>query len=225
MRRRHKGKALTSEQGNNSHRPSPQARSRSAQASNSAPGTSITKNGQVRNDSDCHRSGGGEMLKCISALGKFARHFPTRPKFGDLSRAPLALLRVELRGDQAECEWVARDADKWDADLAPVVAQQNASTQALIDAIRIRELLFRVCSSIESATLRAYRRVTGKPMELIVEGIVRRREKAPSAVRSLAMRAKLFGFRFWIEEEGILENLRAEDAIAAESAVGIWERA
>ena len=55
----------------------------------------------------------------------FVRRTHRRLRFGELSRAPLRLLRFELRGQEAECEWMARPPDPWDADLPPAIARRN----------------------------------------------------------------------------------------------------
>jgi hypothetical protein len=81
---------------------------------------------------------------------------------------------------------------------------------ALRDAIAVRNLLFRALPDLYSAAIRVYRRLPSERLELIVTGSVCRDERAPATVRSLAMRAKLFGFRFWLDE-GVLECLQPEE--------------
>jgi hypothetical protein len=153
---------------------------------------------------------GGQMLRRLCELGDFARRVRVQARFGELSRARLSLLRVEWCREYAECDWLARPADPWDADLPAAVGRRNASMQALHDAIKIRSLLFRVLPELQTAELRAYRYSTEESLELIVSGTVSRNVRAPASVRSLAMRAKLFGFSFWLDE-GVLENLRPEE--------------
>jgi hypothetical protein len=160
--------------------------------------------------SDQKEEGKGTMMRHLCEIGDFVRRMRLQARFGDLSRAPLRLLRVQLSGRAAECDWIARSPDAWDAGLRPAVGQRNASIQTLRDAIAVRNLLFRVLPDLCSAAIRIYRRSPSERLELIVTGSVTRDERAPTTVRSLAMRAKLFGFRFWLDE-GVLENLQPEE--------------
>ena len=146
----------------------------------------------------------------LYGIGYFIRTLGVQLRFGYLSRAPLKLLRLELRGDAAECDWVARPADPWDADLPRRVGDRHASAQALEDAIVVRDLIFRALPGVNSASLRVYRGSAGIAPELIIEGAVAREQSAARSVRSLAMRAKLCGLRFWLED-GTLEALRTEE--------------
>ena len=97
--------------------------------------------------------------------------------------------------------------DHW----AALLAWTNVSAQALRDAISIRALLFQMLPDISRAVLRVYR-LTGESLELIITGVVRREEQAPATVRSLAMRAKLCGLQFWLDD-GILESLHPEECL------------
>lgn len=137
----------------------------------------------------------------------FVRKLRVQMRFGKLSRAPLKLLRFELRGDVAECEWMARPADPWDTDLAPGVSKRNASSQALEDSLAVRKMLFAAIPDISSAVFRVYRPVEGAEAELIIVGTVERHEQVAGNIRSLAMRAQLFGFRFWMDD-GVLGTLQ-----------------
>ena len=149
-------------------------------------------------------------MKELWEVGEFVRQIRTRLRFGEISRAPLRLLRMQLSESAAECDCIARPPDAWDAGLPPRVGQRNASTQALKDAIALRGLLFRIFPDLYSAVIRVYRRESNDRLELIVTGSVSRDQRAPAAVRSLAMRAKLLGFRFWLDE-GVLEDLQPEE--------------
>jgi hypothetical protein len=143
-------------------------------------------------------------------IGYFIRTLGVQLRFGHLSRAPLKLLRLELRGDAVECDWMARPADPWDADLPHPVGDCHASAQALEDAIAVRDLIFCALPGVNSAALLVYRGSDGTAPELIIEGAVARELSASRSVRSLVMRAKLCGLRFWLED-GILEALRSKE--------------
>jgi hypothetical protein len=162
--------------------------------------------GHMKTASD---AGKGVMMARLCELGNFVRGFRMRARFGELSRAPLCLLRFQLCGDAGECDWLARPPDAWDAGLPPNVGERNASQQALKDAIAVRDLLFTALPDLSTAVFRVYRRSAGDEPELIIAGSVSREERAPVTIRSLAMRAKLLGFRFWMDD-GILETLQAD---------------
>lgn len=150
-------------------------------------------------------------MKQLRQLGDFVRRIRSRVQLGDLTRERLSLLRMELNGHTAECECVARLPDPWDAGLPGHIGARHASIQALKDAVAIRGMLFRTFPEVFRAEIRFYRRAPGDRLELIVAGNVSRDQQAPAAVRSLAMRAKLLGFHFWLDE-GVLENLQPEEA-------------
>jgi hypothetical protein len=117
---------------------------------------------------------------------------------------------MQLSGRDAECDCIARPPDAWDADLPARIGRRNASEQALKDAIALRGLLFRIFPDLYSAVIRMYRRESNDRLELIVAGRVSKDQRAPAAVRSLVMRAKLLGFHFWLDE-GVLEDLQTEE--------------
>jgi hypothetical protein len=154
--------------------------------------------------------GQGEMMRHLCDIGDLIRRLRIHARFGELSRAPLQLLRLELRGAHAECDWIARPPDEWDAELPSGAGCRNASLQALEDAIAVRGLLFYALPGLQSAAIRVYRQSDGECRGLIITGTVGRDPGLPAAVRSPAMRAKLFGFRFDLNE-GVLENLRPEE--------------
>ena len=130
-------------------------------------------------------------------------------RFGELSRAPLRLLRLEWRGEAAECDWLARPADEWDRDLPRHVSDGNAAEQALRDAMAIRALLFAALPDVGAASLRAFRQSAGGTRDVIIVGTVARGEEVPRKISSTAMRAKLLGFQFWLQD-GILEAIPSE---------------
>jgi hypothetical protein len=140
---------------------------------------------------------------------EFVRKLQTRMRFGKLSRASIRLLRLELRGDLAECEWMARPPDPWDAGLLPGIGERNASLQALEDSIAVRNLLFSAIPGVSTAVFRVYRQADDEDAELIITGTLNRQEKVADHIPSLAMRAKLCGFRFWLDD-GVLGALQGE---------------
>ena len=146
----------------------------------------------------------------LSQIGNFIRTQRIQMRFGALSRAPLRLLRLKLEGDTAECDWVARPADEWDRHIPRRISELNASMQALEDAIAVRSLLFSALPGVDTASLRVFRESLATERELIITGTVTRDEHTSRYVASVAMRAKLLGFRFWLED-GNLEALPSKE--------------
>ena len=163
--------------------------------------------GTALRDETCGSAGGNNMFEGLRGVGQFLNALQTRMRHGQASHVPLRLLRLELKGDALECEWIARPPDAWDADLPAHVSNRNESWQALDDALAIRQLIFALLPHVRSAILRAYRGPL-RPNGLIIEGKVSPGEE-PARVLSLTMRAKLNGFRFCIEN-GILLPLLAD---------------
>jgi hypothetical protein len=149
-------------------------------------------------------------VKVLGEIADFVRKLRRQMRFGELSRAPLRLLRFEMRGDEATCEWTARPPDSWDADLSAGVREQNEALQALRDAVQVRELLFSVLPEVQSAHFRVYRRCGGEPPELIITGALSRDDEPPANIPSLAMRAKLYGLHF-ILDDGSLQALQTQE--------------
>jgi hypothetical protein len=137
---------------------------------------------------------------------QFLRVFRSRMRSGRLSRAPLRLLRFQWHGNSVECDWLARPGDSWDAGLPPLLIRQNASEQALEDAIQLRALLFKTIPGLDSAELCVFRDSSHSGRELVAAGHAEPNDSVAPTVRSLAMRAKLFGFRF-TAEDGVLQPL------------------
>lgn len=148
-------------------------------------------------------------MKPLWQAADFLYRLRRRLRFGELSRAPLQLLRMEVRADTAECEWIARPPDPWDADLPIDTAQRNQTFQALRDAIAIRELMFHTIAEIKTAKLRVYRQ-SGASADLIITGTVTREDKPPFRVSSIAMQAKLCGLHFTLED-GVLGALSTKE--------------
>lgn len=144
-------------------------------------------------------------------VADFVRGLRREMRFGELSRAPLQLLKLELSGHSLACDWIVRPADAWDASLRLHQRERNVSEQALCDAIRVRDLAFDALPSVESAVLRAFRPSAARePPELIIIGSARREAPPVFRIPSLTMRAKLYGFQFEMED-GILQVLRGKD--------------
>lgn len=150
-------------------------------------------------------------MKPLWELADFIRAMRRRLRFGELSRAPLELRRVELCGSDAECDWNTRPADPWDASLREYEREWNASQQALRDALTIRELLFAAFPQVDRAVLRAFRPSSARePPELLIAGRVRRCDGTGMRLRSWAMKAKLYGLQFNLED-GILRRLERQE--------------
>src|SRR5437660_284722 len=150
-------------------------------------------------------------MKPLWEVADFVRGLRREMRFGELSRAPLRLLHLELSGESLACDWIARPADVWDQELAPHVRERNVSEQALRDAIRMRDLVFEALPQVESAVLRAFRSSAARePPELILTGTADRKTPPILRVSSLVMRAKLYGFQFELED-GILQMLRGKE--------------
>jgi hypothetical protein len=146
-------------------------------------------------------------MRPLWQAGDFIRAVRRELRFGELSRAPLRLVSLEWRGDWALCEWMARAADAWDAGISPVVRDRRMTEQALKDAMEVRTLLFSALPGVNTANLRVYREA--EPPELIIAGTVMRESPALPGVRSTAMRVKLCGLHFQMED-GKLEPLLRE---------------
>lgn len=159
--------------------------------------------------------GSSGLTQQIRDVGRLLFDVRMQLRFGELSRAPLRLVRLQIRetaGEMAaECDWIARNPDPWDADLAREIGRRHASLQALKDAIDIRALLFATLPQLAAARLRVYRETHSRSLrELIIAGQLRRRDSTFRSVHSLAMRAKLVGLRFRLEN-GFLDRLPRDE--------------
>jgi hypothetical protein len=165
------------------------------------PGLELGKDSHWDSREDVGRSAG--LMESLWAAGEFVRALRVKLRFGELTRAPLRLLRLQVTETDVECDLLARRADSWDAGLSGKVRQRNEAQQTLHDAIQVRALLFKTLRGVDQGELRIYRE-TGSGRELIAAGRVERRDRVARNVRSLAMRAKLLGFQFAFEDDVLL---------------------
>lgn len=159
---------------------------------------------------DWRREGRPWLAEQFCNVSQFLRGLRIRMRHGELTRAPLHLLRLNILGDIVKCDWLARPPDPWDADLEPGLRERHASLQALKDAINVRALLFDTMPGVETADLRVYREASNFSREMIITGCVQRNDHSSRSIHSLAMRAKILGFRFHLEED-CLNPFPAED--------------
>jgi hypothetical protein len=162
------------------------------------------------------------MLKRMPRLAErlcnvswFLHCLSVRMRFGELTRAPLFLLRLNILGTDVKCDWLARAPDPWDADLSQNIRDRHTSLQTLKDAIDFRALLFASLSEVETAELRVYRQTSTFARELIITGCVQRNDHSARSIHSLAMRAKVLGFRFYLEGD-VLSKISTENSIIAD---------
>jgi hypothetical protein len=147
-------------------------------------------------------SGNGMRLtEQICNVSQFLDRFRVQLRYGELTRAPLKLLRLAVLVDSLECDWLARPQDPWDADLSPRTGLRHASLQTLRDAIDVRSLVFRSFSTLETAQFRIYRDTQDEKREMIVTGYVQRNDHSSRRLHSLSMRARVLGFRFQLEDD------------------------
>lgn len=152
------------------------------------------------------------LAEQLCDVSRFFRDLRIRMRYGELSRAPLRLLRFNLLGEDVKCDWLARVPDPWDADLSEHVRERHLSLQTLRDAIDVRGLLFDVLRDVATADLRVYRQTPGFARELIITGCVQRNDHSSRSIHSLAMRAKILGFRFYLEGD-TLNRIPVEETI------------
>lgn len=140
-------------------------------------------------------------MKALWEIVDLLRTMRRKMRFGELSRAPLQLLRLEWRGDTAQCDWMVRPPDPWDASLGGGEREQNVSQQALRDAMRLCDLVFTELPGVETAVMRAFRQSeASEPPALVIAGAVRRGEGDLSGIRSVAMRVKMCGLQFRMDD-------------------------
>lgn len=145
-------------------------------------------------------------MRDILDTAEFFREIRKQLRFGEYSRLPLRLQRFEIMTDSAECDWFMRPPDPWDVSLPARLREEHLTAQALRDALKIRELIFRAFPRVQSAELKMYRESEDNIPALMMTGTVLRENKVSERVASMVMRAKLYGFRFSLED-GVLERM------------------
>jgi hypothetical protein len=148
----------------------------------------------------------GGLFTHLSHASHFLRDFRSRLRYGELSRAPLKLLRFQIAAETVDCDWMARLADPWDTDLSRQVQRRHASLQALRDAVDVRALLFDALPQTEIANVRVFRESADYKREMIVSGCLYNNDNTARGIHSLTMRAKILGFRFRLEDD-VLQTL------------------
>lgn len=147
-------------------------------------------------------------MKLMVEAAEFLRRVRIQMRFGEMSREPLRLLRLELdgKGDTARCDWVLRPPDPWDREIPERVRETNQTLQALSDALGMRKLLFQTFPKIRSAQIKVFREVENAEPELIMVGAINREDAEPFRIPSIVMRAQLCGFKFLLAD-GVLKTL------------------
>ena len=142
-------------------------------------------------------------MKILIDIAKFLRRTRRQLRAGELTREPFQLLRVEWKGDLLECDWLMRPVDPWDKYLPLELAAENQTLQALRDALKLRDLIFRSFPAVGLARLRMFRADKSHRLELVMTGSVNRWDEEFHRVPSVMMRAKMCGFHFTVMEGAI----------------------
>src|SRR5438132_13901328 len=95
-------------------------------------------------------------MRQVCEVAGFVRATRRRLPFGECARAPIQIMRLELRGDFAECDWMTRPPDLWDSKIPLAARNESSSQQALADAMTLRHLLLGELPHIRSAALRGF---------------------------------------------------------------------
>jgi hypothetical protein len=144
---------------------------------------------------------GLRLTEHLCNVSHFIFRWRMQMRYGELSRAPLKMLRLQLFPDVVECDWLARLPDPWDAHVPLRVGRRHSTMQTLRDSIDVRDLLFRALPDVETAYIRIYRESPSQGRELILSGCTQRNDNSSRNMHSLAMRAKVLGFRFRLEDD------------------------
>ena len=145
-------------------------------------------------------------MRVLFDTADFLRRARRRMRYGDLSRNPLQLLRLEWKEGWAECDWLMRPADPWDSEFPAHLVEEHETLQALRDALSLRNLIFESFAGMNRAELRMFRAKGNHQPELMMTGSLQRSDEVLPRVGSIAMQAKLCGFRFSLAE-GVLESM------------------
>jgi hypothetical protein len=144
-------------------------------------------------------------MRILREAAKFLRATRRKLRIGEFSREPLQLLRLEWKADKVECDWLMRARDPWDKAVPEHLAREHQTMQALRDALALRKVIFQSFPAVMEAELRMYRMDGEGELELMMAGSVARNDGEFERVASVAMRARLCGFRFHLDA-GVLEG-------------------
>jgi hypothetical protein len=136
------------------------------------------------------------MMILIRPFARFVKEVRSKLRQGELSRQPVKLLRLEWKPERVECDWLMRPPDPWDAYIPPDKASENVTSQALKDALTLRNMIFKVFPEVDMAELRMFQFDAEQQLELMMTGTIARNDQFYERVPSMAMRAKLCGFHF-----------------------------
>ena len=146
------------------------------------------------------------LTEQICNVSQFLCRFRVQLRHGELTRAPLKLLRLEVLEESMECDWLARPQDLWDADLPGkewdcVMHRCKLFAMQLTCALSFLEAF----PALDSAHFRIYRDSPDEKREMIVTGHVQRNDNSSRRLHSLSMRARVLGFRFHLEDDILSE--------------------
>jgi hypothetical protein len=132
----------------------------------------------------------------VHTFAMFVKQVRTKLRHGELSREPVTLLRLEWTPERVECDWLMRPPDPWDSYIPLRKARENETSQALKDALSLRNMIFKLFPAVDMAELRMFRFDAEQQLELMMTGTIARNDQFYERVPSMAMRAKLCGFHF-----------------------------
>ena len=151
-------------------------------------------------DAEAASGGSPPLMKELLDAADFLSRARRRLRFRSLIAGTAHAVAVRVERRLVECDWLMRPADPWDKDLPAHLARENQTLQALRDALTLREVVFKSFPAVVNATLRMFRADSDHRLELVMTGNVNRSNEAFERVASVAMRARLCGFHFNLEE-------------------------